>query len=234
MNIHEFQAKQLFAQFGIPVPNGKEIKTPLARMRFEIEIAQQSADPDAIARCFANLKRDITAVDELISATLEYAILERAGVELKLAPYDFTALLPPIAEQAAQDRAPGVKLVYELGAGATDVVCDLHLIEAAVRNLVQNAARYARSELRISLALADGSYRLTVDDDGPGIPAADRERIFNSFVQLQTAGERSGHFGLGLAIVRRAFEWHGGGIGATASALGGARFVAHWPLAAGH
>lgn len=207
-----------------------EIKTPLARMRFEIEIAQQSGDPAAINRCFANLRRDITAVDELISATLEYAILERAGVELKLAPYDFTTLLPPIAEQAAAERTAGVELRYEFGTGAAEVVCDLHLMEAALRNLVQNAARYARKEVRIALALADGEYRLTVDDDGPGIPPADRARVFNSFVQLQTTGERQGHFGLGLAIVRRAFEWHGGDVEALDSPLGGARFHAHWPM----
>jgi len=207
-----------------------EIKTPLARMRFEIEIAQQSGDPEMISRCFANLRRDITAVDELISATLEYAILERAGVELKLAPYDFSTLLPSIAERAAAERAPGVDLHYELGAGTTDVVCDLHLMETAIRNLVQNAARYARGEVRVSLALIGGEYHLTVDDDGPGIPAEDRARIFNSFVQLQTTGERHGHFGLGLAIVRRAFEWHGGDVEALASPLGGARFQAHWPL----
>ena len=207
-----------------------EIKTPLARMRFEIEIAQQSGDPDTINRCFAHLRRDITAVDELISATLEYAILERAGVELKLAPYDFTTLLQPIADQAAAERATGVELHYELGPGTTDVVCDLHLMEAALRNLVQNAARYARREVRISLAASSGEYHLTVDDDGPGIPAGDRARVFNSFVQLQTTGERHGHFGLGLAIVRRAFEWHGGDVEALDSPLGGARFHAHWPL----
>jgi two-component system sensor kinase ParS len=75
----------------------------------------------------------------------------------------------------------------------------------------------------------DGVNRLLVDDDGPGIPQADRSRVFESFVQLErTAGRKTG-FGLGLAIVKRAIEWHGGEVSVVESPLGGARFCVTWP-----
>jgi signal transduction histidine kinase len=112
------------------------------------------------------------------------------------------------------------------------VVCDLHLIEAVLRNLLYNAARHAKREVRVSFSAEAGINELIVDDDGPGIPAADRRRVFDSFVQLdQPSGKKSG-FGLGLAIVRRALEWHGGEVTAGDSPLGGARFRAVWPNSA--
>jgi signal transduction histidine kinase len=84
----------------------------------------------------------------------------------------------------------------------------------------------------VSFRVAANRYRLYVEDDGPGIPEADRERVFGSFVQL---GARSGShigFGLGLAIVKRAIEWHGGAARVDCSPLGGARFMVEWPVKA--
>jgi signal transduction histidine kinase len=119
----------------------------------------------------------------------------------------------------------------QVSAGAGRVVCDAHLFEAVLKNLLYNAARFARHEVRVRFEIDAGRNRLVVDDDGPGIPEGDRARVFESFVQLQTGMKKQG-FGLGLAIVRRAIEWHGGEVAASASPLGGARFTATWPSAA--
>jgi signal transduction histidine kinase len=98
-----------------------------------------------------------------------------------------------------------------------------------VRNLLYNAMRYARSTIRVSFSiLPDGSYDLRVEDDGPGIPEADRVRVFDSFVQLDDPGRRRSGYGLGLAIVKRILEWHGGNVAVFQSELGGAAFVATW------
>jgi len=69
-----------------------------------------------------------------------------------------------------------------------------------------------------------------VDDDGPGIPEADRQRVFDSFVQLERQAGRKTGFGLGLAIVKRAVEWHGGQVSISESPHGGARFSVTWPV----
>lgn len=206
-----------------------EIKTPLARMRFEIELARGAADREALLRHLDHLNTDITELNAFVTATLEYAMLERAEFALNIAPHDFTTIVPAVTESVQRGARPDLTIAYEVEARATAVICDAHLIETVLRNLLYNAIRYAQRQIRVSFAVAaDQQYRLCVEDDGPGIPEADRERVFASFVQLgRPSGEKIG-FGLGLAIVQRIVEWHGGSVRAERSELGGARFVAQW------
>jgi two-component system OmpR family sensor kinase len=100
----------------------------------------------------------------------------------------------------------------------------------AVSNLVDNAARYAASLVRITLPCYEDTARIIVDDDGPGIPLADRERVFQRFTRLDDsrAGPQGGS-GLGLAVVRAIISRHHGQIRIDDSPLGGARFVAEFP-----
>ncbi len=154
-----------------------EIKTPLSRMQFEIELAQRAQSASEVKTCSSNIKADIAAINDLVSATLSYAILERADLSLNIGPHNFTTLLPAITE------------------------------------FVQG-----------------GMNQLSVDDDGPGIPEQDRQRAFDSFVQLDSTGAKKTGFGLGLAIVKRAIEWHGGEVFIAKSPLGGARVSAAWPI----
>jgi signal transduction histidine kinase len=119
----------------------------------------------------------------------------------------------------------------DVAGDSKSVTCDAHLIETVLRNLLYNATRYASQRIHVSFGVVADRYRLHVEDDGPGIPEADRERVFGSFVQLGArSGPRTG-FGLGLAIVKRAIEWHGGAASVDRSPLGGARFVVEWPVA---
>jgi two-component system OmpR family sensor kinase len=205
-----------------------EIKTPLARMLFEIELARVAGDPPALQRHLDHLNTDITELNAFVTATLEYAVLERAEVALNIATHDFTAILPAVTESVKRGARAGVEIRCEVGE-AKHVVCDVHLIETVLRNLLYNAVRYANRQVRVSFAVVERQhYLLCVDDDGPGIPEPDRERVFGSFVQLgRSAGEKTG-FGLGLAIVQRIVEWHGGTARAERSPLGGARFVIEW------
>jgi signal transduction histidine kinase len=117
----------------------------------------------------------------------------------------------------------------DVAAAAAHVVCDGHLFETVLKNLLYNAARFAATEVRVSFATEGGENRLLVDDDGPGIPEKDRARVFDSFVQLEMVAGKKRGFGLGLAIVRRAIEWHAGKVSIAASPLGGARIAAVWP-----
>jgi two-component system, OmpR family, sensor kinase len=207
-----------------------EIKTPLARIRFEIELAHQTHDVASLKSSLDNIKADVAEIDALVAATLSYAILERADVSLNLGTHDYAALVPALAEQVARETRPDLDVTAEVSARAGQVVCDLHLIESAIKNLLYNAARHARRAVEVRFDVDEGLNRLTVDDDGPGIPEKDRERVFQSFVQLDSrSGPRTG-FGLGLAIVKRALEWHGGSVAALESPLGGARFSATWPV----
>jgi signal transduction histidine kinase len=99
-----------------------------------------------------------------------------------------------------------------------------------VRNLADNAARHARTAVAIGVLERDGRVLLTVDDDGAGVPFAERERIFERFVRLDEARARdAGGSGLGLAIARAIAEAEGGSIRVEDSPLGGARFAVNLP-----
>src|SRR5580658_527669 len=206
-----------------------EIKTPLSRMQFEIESAQQAQSVDDVKTSLSNIKTDIAAINDLVSATLNYAILERASMPLNVGTHNFTTLVPAIAEFARRDARPDIRMRVEVHGDTDHVVCDLHLIETVLKNLLYNAARYAKSEVRVIFTVHDGVNQLLVDDDGPGIPAKDRQRVFDSFVQLEPIGGKKTGFGLGLAIVKRAIEWHGGEVTIVQSTLGGAGVSAVWP-----
>jgi signal transduction histidine kinase len=101
----------------------------------------------------------------------------------------------------------------------------------AVRNLLDNAERYASSLITVELTGDDGQATLVIQDDGPGIPADDRERIFQRFARLDDARSRdSGGTGLGLAIAKEIIDVHGGTI-VVDDAPQGARFVVRLPSA---
>ena len=97
-------------------------------------------------------------------------------------------------------------------------------LRRVLRNLGDNAASHAGGRLAFSVAERDGAVVLAVDDDGPGIPEVDRERVFQRFVRLDDARARDdGGSGLGLAIVAELVAAHGGTVAVASSPLGGAR-----------
>jgi two-component system, OmpR family, sensor kinase len=212
-----------------------EIRTPLARMRFEIEMARLAKDPETLARYLNSLNVEVGELDAFITATLDYAILERAEVALNVRENDLTVILPGIVETVTRASREDLRIRCEVSPRAGAVKCDAHLMETVVRNLLYNAVRYARSEVHVVFFIQpDGVYNLRVDDDGPGIPEPERSRVFDSFVQLDDPGRRKSGYGLGLAIVRRIVEWHGGKVAITRAGLGGAGFSVTWgPTVAG-
>jgi signal transduction histidine kinase len=99
-----------------------------------------------------------------------------------------------------------------------------------VTHLLDNAARHAASTVRVSLTTTGDQVELAIDDDGPGVDPADRERIFERFVRLDEARVRDdGGAGLGLAVVTAVVRAAGGSVTVSDSDLGGARFVATFP-----
>lgn len=206
-----------------------EIRTPLSRMQFEIELGLAASSLPEVRERLAQIKADIGAINDLVSATMEYAILERADVALNMGRHDFSVLIPAIAESARCDTGLDRHVVTEIRGSAGKVVCDVHLLESAYKNLLYNAMRFAKRDVRVRFEAGDAINRLTVEDDGPGIPVEDCRRVFESFVQLQRSGEVKQGFGLGLAIVKRVMDWHNGTVFADTSPLGGARFTATWP-----
>ena len=186
-----------------------ELRTPLTAIRGQLEVL--AADPDAgveeVRRVKAVTLAEVERMERLVEELLALAQLdERSAMEVS--QVDLAALL---RELAAAD-ASGV----ELGELAErHVAGSPELLARVVRNLLANARRHA-GRVRAGGPERDGRGRrvtICVDDDGPGVPAAERERIFERFHRVDSArGRDSGGSGLGLAISREIVEAHGGRI----------------------
>lgn len=200
-----------------------ELRTPLARMAFSIEMLRGHLDAPGLARV-AQLEADLAELDGFVNELLTHARLERGQAAAESVMVSLDEWVPaavarqmppqcPIAPACAVD-APG------------PVLLPLRWAERALGNLVRNAARHARQRIAVTAVHAGGVLRLVVEDDGPGIPAAERERVFRPFVRLDASRDRkTGGHGLGLAIVQRIAALHGGAVRVEDSPLGGARFV---------
>jgi two-component system sensor histidine kinase RstB len=104
-------------------------------------------------------------------------------------------------------------------------------MELALSNLLVNATKYTENNVRCSLAQKDKHYVLTVEDDGKGVPEDARDEVFKAFARIDDSRNReTGGYGLGLAVVTRVAELHGGTATVNSSpSLGGARFLISWP-----
>jgi signal transduction histidine kinase len=99
-------------------------------------------------------------------------------------------------------------------------------LKRALGNLLANAARFGESRVVIDIDDSPHELAIVVDDDGPGIPLGDRQRVFEPFVRLEKSGRGAG---LGLALVKRIAANHGGTVDAQESPLGGCRIRTVWP-----
>lgn len=209
-----------------------ELRTPIARLDFGLEILQHRRhEADADDRINA-LKGDIRELDELVTELLSLARLDqitapptRHAVSLRLM---FDSLAANCTEVLAA-RSIALDIAAEPGADCVEV--EPKLLARAVQNLLNNAMRHTSRRIVCGAKTCeDGGVMIYVDDDGEGVPAAERVRIFEPFHRLDSSRNRAtGGFGLGLAIVRRIALLHGGRVGVDTSPLGGARFIITLP-----
>ncbi|CUJ48512.1 Sensor protein RstB [Achromobacter xylosoxidans] len=211
-----------------------ELRTPLARLSFEVDMLGRGGLPPAHQHVLRDMRADISELENMVAELLVYARLERPTEEtVRLETVDTRDWLgEALAQVAHQAQARNVEC--RVADGHPPHVC-LHprYMSRALLNLVQNAVRYAHGRIDIALTHSPtGHFELIVDDDGPGIPVADRERIFEPFIRLDESRDRgTGGAGLGLAIVQRVAAGHHGSICVADSPLGGARFVLRWAAA---
>ncbi|GAB7072059.1 HAMP domain-containing histidine kinase [Mycobacterium hodleri] len=199
-----------------------ELRTPLAalRARLEIDLRHHSAgvaDAEATSTQRVTLGQ-VTRLVDLVNHLLELARLD-AGAHLHPRPMDLDDLVWEAARDAREYAAPRIDTT---GISPVRVLGDPAALRQVVRNLLDNARRHARGTVTISLSI--GPHRpssggpasppmatLTVADDGPGVPASDRDRVFERFVRLDEARARDvGGAGLGLAIVADIVAAHDG------------------------
>lgn len=199
-----------------------EIRTPLARMRFGLEMFEAANEEGERAHLREGLESDIRRLEHLAAHSVTYARIGRM-VGIERSQIKVSALFADLAD--IFEPAPPMALSFA-GIQVESVKANREALELALRNLITNGLRHARSRVAVSIAQEGDRHVLRVDDDGGGVPEAERERVFQPFTQLQKHPEG---FGLGLALVRVVAEKHGGCAGVSDSPLGGARFQFELP-----
>lgn len=202
-----------------------ELRSPLASIRQAAEVAR--AHPGALpeGELAETVLQESVRMQRIVGQMLALTRTDERGVR-EPREVDLDDL---VLAEAARVRREGLAIDVS-GVRAARVTGDPATLSQVVRNLVENAARHARSRVVLALGEESGWVRLRVDDDGGGVPTQERERVFERFVRLDEARSRDdGGSGLGLAIVREIVTAHGGTATVTESGLGGASFVVQLP-----
>lgn len=208
-----------------------ELRTPIARLRFALEMLSETEDREERERLWTMMETDLDELDNLIDSSLTYARFEREAPEPH---FSSVAIAPWLEEEVESIRVLGRQLSIAVDASAlppgATADLDRKAMPYALRNLMRNAIKYAHKTIRVSVERRGAQVLIHVDDDGMGIPPEEREHVFSAFTRLDRSRDRStGGYGLGLAIARRVLELHRGKATADASPLGGARFTLAWP-----
>ena len=211
-----------------------ELRSPLARIRMSLELmgAADAASPQRI-----EIARSIRELDQLIDEILLASRLDARQSDAE--PFEALDLTGLAAEECARVHAElSAKLETGQGLDATGhsltVQGSPRLLRRLIRNLLENARRYSTGAISLELSQTGTGNQamavITVNDRGPGVPLAQRERIFEKFYRLPGASEREGGVGLGLALVKSICERHGGTARCEDRVGGGASFVVTLPM----
>jgi two-component system OmpR family sensor kinase len=186
-----------------------ELRSPLTALRLQTQLAERAGDGAARARAIAELKRGVERATRIVEQLLTLA---RQGPEPRRGarePVELVALAQTVVTEFAGLAA---HKNIDLGLGRAEpasVVGDPTALRALLANLVDNAVRYTPSggAVDVDVGQEDGAAFVAVSDNGPGIPQAERERVFDRFYRVAGSGEVGS--GLGLAIVHEVAERHG-------------------------
>lgn len=205
-----------------------ELRTPVARIRFAVQMVEDMTDDPFIRRQLEGIDGDIGELDGLVDEILTYARLgndavngremEASLVDCRVMAERVIAALAPLHGQLAIELADGPEV---------EALAEPRYLQRALQNLVANACRHARTRVVIRLRGEPRLVRIDVEDDGPGVPPEERQKVFKPFARLDDSRTRSsGGYGLGLSIVQKVMNSHGGSAGVDESPeLGGARFT---------
>ncbi|WP_304308405.1 ATP-binding protein [Pseudacidovorax intermedius] len=215
-----------------------ELRNPIAPMLYAIALMKREKDPVRMLSRTGVIERQTTHLVRLVDDLLDVSRISRGIVELKLEVVDVLPLLAQAIEatQPSMDAA-GHKFSCSFNVEAAYVFADPSRVVQIVTNVLNNAVKYTPDGGAVLLAchVAEGRVIIEVTDNGLGIPAADKVRLFELFTQLPHTGAKAhGGLGIGLSIVKRLIEMHGGGVEVESEGLGqGSTFRIWMPLEEG-
>lgn len=205
-----------------------ELRTPLARMRFAIELVETAKDQAERRARLASIDTAAEELDELVGELLDYVRTETTEARFEPEPIAVVEILK-VMIPARAGLHPAIQFdVSDEGNAPTILVADRLGFQRVIGNLLSNAGRFARNRVAIQVTSTNGGVIIDIDDDGPGIPDSERERVFEPFVRLDNSSNGHGT-GLGLALVKRILTRHEGTVEVLTSPLGGCRVRTRWP-----
>lgn len=210
-----------------------ELRTPLARVRFSLQMAEESKNIDEVKEQINSIAEDIEEMNQLINELLNFASLENISVKAILEKGDLNTLIETLITRL-QKNFPDNEISFNKKTKQNNILCDSYLMERALQNLIVNACKFAERKVVVSFVESGNKYQILVEDDGSGIPDESKNKVFDSFVQLESKNKNRKNgkgFGLGLAIVKRVMMLHNGTAKVENSSLGGAKFIISWSTA---
>jgi signal transduction histidine kinase len=204
-----------------------ELRNPLTRIRSELEVDLAHPGTAALATTHRSILDETIALQRLVEDLLHLARSDAGALTTRHEPVD----LDDVVLRAAEGLRAGRRVKVDISAvSAAQVRGDPDQLGRCVRNLTDNAARHAASTVTLTLSEQDHTAVLSVADDGPGIPADQRDRVFERFTRLDEArAATAGGTGLGLAITREIIQRHDGTITIDHAHHPGTRFVVTLP-----
>ena len=197
-----------------------ELRTPISRMKFRVEILKDNSDTKTLLK-LEKLNADINELDLLVEELLVFQSLDSSEAP-ELQALDMVALIHNMISEI-YEPFQNIELILSLPKPAVMLRADANQLRRMLQNLLINAFKHAHS--RVKVTLETSPITLQISDDGEGIPQDQRQRIFSPFVRLDSSRNRqTGGFGLGLAIIQRIARLHHASIEVTDSPLGGANF----------
>lgn len=189
-----------------------ELRTPVAALALQVQVAERAAQPATRAAAYGELNKGIARATRVVEQLLKLAQLGPDVPPERFQPVDLAEIAREVVgSMAYRARTLGVDLGAEASAPAPMLGAKTEL-RSLITNLVDNALRYAPRDSEVTVRVTRGSagVRMTVVDAGPGIPAAERETVFERF--QRASGDDTPGIGLGLAIAKAIVERHGGRI----------------------
>ncbi|WP_196159164.1 ATP-binding protein [Reinekea sp. G2M2-21] len=198
-----------------------DLRTPLARLRFGIDILSETENPEERQKYQEHLSNDIDEMQSLVEALLNYARLEQSLVTVQKEPVDVLNILVNF-----RDSHPlGVVTIDAAPNTNTTIAGQPTYLKMLLHNILNNALHYGNSKILVQVSRTKEHLDIHIHDDGPGIAEQHRSTLFKPFVRGETQNSPQG-FGMGLAIAERIAYWHNGTISiAQSSKLGGAEFI---------
>jgi two-component system OmpR family sensor kinase len=197
-----------------------DLRTPLARLRFGIEMLQETEKPETREKYQRHLSRDINEMEKLVNVLLNYARIEQSMMTVEQQSINLNELISQCVGAVIDSN----KIINWHAQGDAVVNGNANYLSMLINNLLSNALQYADNELTLKVVKSSSMLQFIISDDGPGIAKEKRDELLKPFMRGELSHEKPG-YGMGLAIVARIAKLHNATLTITNSTeLGGAEF----------